>query len=99
MSDQITILPFLAPWYIPGILAGIDLYCHLETGFGLEQHYPRAFAEAIACGIPVLLSHEIASRFTRLGSRDDAQSLLVVAPESDPGGTAEMLALVMDSEQ
>lgn len=62
LAKRTWILPFLAPWRIPGFLRRCNIVCFLEHGFPIEFHTPLIPREVLASGACLVLSTEIADK-------------------------------------
>lgn len=81
MRDRTWILPFVPHWRIPAFIRSCAVVCALESGFWIPQHSSSLPREIMACGTPMLLSHELATKTADFGSHNYA---------CDPGNIPEL---------
>lgn len=87
--DDVTLLPYLPHWRMPGAFALCSVVAFLENRFSVEIHRPQVPREAAVSGKCVLLSSEVAGYQVTTRPITDQQDALIVR---DPRDIAELSA-------
>ncbi|MGO9560471.1 MAG: glycosyltransferase [Acidimicrobiales bacterium] len=91
VRSRAVILPFLAPWRMPGLFDACDVVCVLERRFDVPVHRTRVPEEVLRRGRPLLLSGEIAESLPFSAKLEDRLNCLRVEDPSDIDGLASVL--------
>ncbi len=62
LNEHSYMVPFLPNWRVPNFLRTCSLVCFLERDFPIAMHGPVVPREILACGVPLVLSKEIADK-------------------------------------
>lgn len=62
LAERTCILPFVDPRLVPDFIRSCSVLAFLENRFPIQGHVPTPPAEAFACGVPVVLSRELAAK-------------------------------------
>jgi glycosyltransferase involved in cell wall biosynthesis len=63
LAAQTWIFPPVAHWRIPGFLETCDIACYFERGFDIAYHFSSVPLEVLSCGVCLLCSKEMASKY------------------------------------
>jgi glycosyltransferase involved in cell wall biosynthesis len=100
LRQRTVLLPFIAPWHVPGFIGACDVVCCLERDFPITFHAPRIPLEVLSVGSCLVCSAEIASKQIFGGSLIDGRTCRVV---DDPRNTSELArtleGVIGDSER
>jgi glycosyltransferase involved in cell wall biosynthesis len=73
-------MDFTAPWNMPSIYASLDiLYCG-ETGFDINEHFPKVALEGFSSGVCTLLSDEIFNKYKDIFNLLDGENVIKFNP-------------------
>lgn len=95
IAEQAAIVPFVAPWDVPGLLALADAATFLENDFQVAIHRPRVAREIALSGTPLILTREVAD-YQRVDLRSGENCFLVDAPYSPDQLTQHLVTLAQD---
>ena len=95
IGDMTWTLPFLAPWRVPGFIRACTAVCFLEHGFAVRRHTPGIAAEILACGVPLVVSREIADKQPYWDRPEDAADHFLVSDPADRTELTGVLARVL----
>ncbi len=85
------IVPFVAPWRMPGLFDACDLVCVLERRFDVPVHRTRVPEEVLRRGRTLLLSAEVAASLRFSEKLEDRSNCLLVEDPSDIGSLESIL--------
>lgn len=85
------ILPFVAPWRVPGLFDACDVVCVLERRFDVPVRRTRVPEEVIRRGRPLVVSREIAASLRFSAMLEDRRNVLLVEDPSDVVSLASVL--------
>jgi hypothetical protein len=94
LRDQTIILPFLAPWRMPGFFDACDLVCLLEHSFDVDIHRTRVPEEVLRRGRTLVLSQEMA---TKVHFRDQLRSGVNYLEVEDPEATESLAGILAEA--
>lgn len=75
------VLPFLPHWRVPSFIRACRVVCFLERKFPITFHTPTVPREVLACGVCLVCSKEVASKFSFSANIADWKNMVVVDPE------------------
>ena len=96
LSDEISLLPFMPPWKIPGFIAACDAVAFMERDFPIGIHRPTVPREVLACGTCLLLSRDVADYQEYAGLLRHGENCLIAEPR-DTAALAASLRVVIDN--
>lgn len=96
LGDVTWTLPFLAPWRVPGFIRACTAVCFLEHGFTVKRHTPGVATEVLSCGVPLVVSAEIAAKQPYHERLADTVNHFLVPEPSDRARLADTLAQVLE---
>jgi len=95
LSDKVSLIPFMPPWKIPGLISACDAVAFLERDFPVQIHHPTVPREVLACGSCLILSREVAEYQEYASLLRDSENCLIADPR-DTDELAAALSLVID---
>ena len=96
ISDEVSLLPFMPPWKIPGFIAACDAVAFMERDFPISIHRPTVPREVLACGTCLLLSREVADYQQYADLLRHGENCLIADPR-DTTALAASLRVVIDN--
>ncbi len=96
LSRVTWVLPPLAPWRIPSLLACCDVACVLERDFPIPFHHCSSPREILAAGRCLICSDEVARKLPFAASLVDGKNCVLVGDPRDRYALTAALAGVLD---
>ena len=96
LQKRVWFSDFVAPWVVPQILRSADVLMQLENKFPIPIHTPTQPHEGVACGVPLLLSEEMAAKLERIYPRIREQATVIPDPTDVPVLSQKLEELVSD---
>lgn len=96
VSGEVSLLPFMPPWKIPGFIAACDAVAFLERDFPIDIHRPTVPREVLACGTCLVLSREVADYQEYADLLRHGENCLIADPR-DTTALAASLRVVIDN--
>ncbi|MEK7537210.1 MAG: glycosyltransferase [Patescibacteria group bacterium] len=97
LMGRVSILPFLPHWKVPSFIRACRAVCFLERKFPITFHTPTVPREVLACGICLVCSSEVASKFSFANNVADWKNMVVVDP-GDHNLLSSALQKLVDNE-
>jgi len=91
LADRAYLLPFVPNWRVPSFIRSCATVCFLERDFPIVSHGPIVAREVLACGVPLVLSREIANKQMFRELLADGENVRLV---EDPKDHAELAAVL-----
>ena len=91
LADRTYLLPFVPNWRVPSFIRSCATVCFLERDFPIVSHGPIVAREVLACGVPLVLSREIANKQVFRDAIADGENVRLV---EDPKDHAELAAVL-----
>jgi glycosyltransferase involved in cell wall biosynthesis len=96
LVDHVSISKFRPHWQVPEFIRSVDAVCFLERNFAIPIHQPCVPLEVLACGVPLVVSGEIARKVRLPGGLVSGEHALVVDPTNTTLDDA-LLKLMQDA--
>ena len=95
LHGRAMVLPPLAPWRVPAFIRSCDAVAFLENRFPIDIHGPQVPREVLACGVPLVLSGEIAEKLFFRDQLVDGRNAAIVPDPEDRKSLADVLWRVL----
>jgi glycosyltransferase involved in cell wall biosynthesis len=83
LLDRVFVLPFMPNWRVPEFIRRCACVCVLEREFSVKVHRPVTPREVMACGVPLLISAELAKKHVYGDALQNEKNCIVIDRPQD----------------
>jgi glycosyltransferase involved in cell wall biosynthesis len=98
LLDRTFVLPLTPNWRVPEFLRRCACVCVLEREFGVKVHRPVTPREVMACGVPLMISAELAKKHVYGNALKNEENCIIIDKPQDHAALAVALSpLLVDA--
>jgi glycosyltransferase involved in cell wall biosynthesis len=95
LLDRIFALPFMPNWRVPEFIRRCACVCVLEREFSIKVHRPVTPREVMACGVPLLISAQLAKKHVYGDALENEKNCIIIDRPQDHATLAAALSSVL----